>query len=52
MAVEIDNYTVYNNITNEIVKNGTFKDIEEYLDEDSHSIDGYTVVWNLNGYQL
>ena len=52
MAVEIDSYTVYENETSTIVKSGTFKEIEEYLDDDSHSIEGYTVVWNFNGYQL
>ncbi len=50
--INIDSYTVYDNETNLIIANGTWAEIEEYLDEDSHSIDGFTVVWDINGYEL
>lgn len=43
----IDNYTVYDNSTNEIVLNGTYVDVQDYIGNPN-----YTVVWNLNGWVI
>ena len=44
----LDDYTVYD-ASNAIITEGNFTEIEEYLDENGHSIPGYTVVWNYTG---
>ena len=44
----LDDYTVYDT-SNAIITEGNFTEIEEYLDENGHSIPGYTVVWNYTG---
>jgi hypothetical protein len=52
----LDSYTVYKVETSgcyvPIVKNATFVEIEKYLDDNTHSLEGYSVVWNLNGMEL
>lgn len=49
--INLDDYTVYDT-NNTIIAEGNFTEIEEYLDENGHSIPGYTVVWNYTGFIL
>ena len=50
--INFDNYVVYENETNTIVAEGGFADVEKFLDENSKSIEGYSVVWVVSGYTL
>lgn len=47
----LNTYTVYD-ADNNVVTWGQFTDVQEYLDEDGHSIDGYSVVWEYTGNAL
>lgn len=43
----LDSYSVYDNETNKIIKEGSFVEVEDYIDNPK-----YSVVWNLNGMIL
>lgn len=43
----MNSYTVYNKKTSQIVAQGEYSEIEEYIDDDR-----YVVVWDFNGYVL
>lgn len=47
MAVNLDSYSVYDNSTNRVIKEGKYYEVEDYIDDPR-----YTVVWNLNGMVL
>ena len=48
MENRYDSYTVYDNTTNKVVCEGTFAEVEDYLECEGR----YTVVSNLNGQFL
>lgn len=43
----LDSYSVYDNKTNKVIKEGTYPEVEDYIDNPD-----YSVVWNLNGMIL
>ncbi len=43
----LNDYTVYDNKTNKIVKTGEYAEVEDYIDNPD-----FSVVWNLNGMIL
>lgn len=43
----MNSYTVYNKKTSQIVAQGEYAEIEEYIDDDR-----YVVVWDFTGYVL
>ena len=46
MTHNFDSYTVYDNRTDKIVAQGTFVDVEDYMECEGR----YTVVWDHTGY--
>ena len=43
----LDSYSVYDNKTNKVIKEGTYCEVEDYIDNPD-----YSVVWNINGMIL
>lgn len=46
-TMTMNSYTVYNKKTSQIVAQGEYAEIEEYIDDDR-----YVVVWDFTGYVL
>ena len=41
----LDSYSVYDNKTNKVILEGTYPEVEDYIENPGR----YTVVWDLNG---
>ena len=45
---DINLFTVYDNRTDKIVTEGTYDEVEDYIENPGR----YTVVWNINGQRM